>query len=142
MNDADRIIAYIRANRVLTICSARGSAPWAANCFYAFDEPTVTLFVMSDPETRHGRDLCDNPRVAGTVSSQQASVAKLRGVQFEGFALRLSGADEAGARALYCRRFPIARLRPAPLWAIVPSYLKYTDNTLGFGHKLHWCRPV
>ncbi|MGE4529096.1 MAG: pyridoxamine 5'-phosphate oxidase family protein [Rhodospirillaceae bacterium] len=142
MTDTDKIIAYIKSNHVLTLCSARGSTPWAANCFYAFDERSMSLFFLSDLSTRHGCELRDNPLVAGTVSSQQASVAKIRGLQFEGVALRLTGEDEARGRALYYRRFPIARLHPAPLWAAVPSYLKYTDNTLGFGRKLHWRRSA
>lgn len=141
MTDAERIVAYLRGNRVLTVCSARGSAPWAASCFYVLDESRMALLILSGLDTRHGRELRDAPRVAGTVASQQANVAKIRGVQFEGVALRMWGEAESRGRALYCRRFPVARLHPAPLWAILPSVLKYTDNTLGFGRKLYWRRP-
>jgi uncharacterized protein YhbP (UPF0306 family) len=28
----------------------------------------------------------------------------------------------------------------APVWEIRPDELKFTDNTLGFGSKLHWLR--
>jgi len=142
MTDTDRIIDYIKANRVLTVCSARGSAPWAANCFYAFDADKIAFLCLTSLDTRHGAEMRDNPRVSGTVSSQQANVAHIRGLQFEGLALTLAGEDEARGRGLYYRRFPIARLHPAPLWAIVPTHLKYTDNTLGFGRKLHWHRPA
>ena len=43
-------------------------------------------------------------------------------------------------RARYVNRFPIARMLRAPVWEIRPDELKFTDNTLGFGSKLHWLR--
>ena len=43
-------------------------------------------------------------------------------------------------RARYVNRFPIARMLRAPVWEIRPDELKFTDNTLGFGTKLHWLR--
>ncbi|EGF0722467.1 hypothetical protein IBO59_003311 [Salmonella enterica] len=40
----------------------------------------------------------------------------------------------------YIRRFPVARVLPAPVWEIRLDEIKFTDNTLGFGKKLHWLR--
>ncbi|MBJ4294868.1 hypothetical protein JGE43_18630, partial [Salmonella enterica subsp. enterica serovar Typhimurium] len=37
-------------------------------------------------------------------------------------------------------RFPVARVLPAPVWEIRLDEIKFTDNTLGFGKKLHWLR--
>jgi uncharacterized protein YhbP (UPF0306 family) len=48
--------------------------------------------------------------------------------------------EEAAMRARYVNRFPIARMLRAPVWEIRPDELKFTDNTLGFGTKLHWLR--
>lgn len=45
-----------------------------------------------------------------------------------------------GPRAQYNRRFPVARVLSAPMWEIRLTELKFTDNTLGFGKKLHWMR--
>ena len=79
-------------------------------------------------------------KVAGTVNGQPKTVARIRGVQFKGEIRRLSGDEEAVMRARYVNRFPIARMLRAPVWEIRPDELKFTDNTLGFGTKLHWLR--
>ncbi|SBW11368.1 hypothetical protein KL86APRO_20168 [uncultured Alphaproteobacteria bacterium] len=101
MTDAERIVAYLRGNRVLTVCSARGSAPWAASCFYVLDETRMALLILSGLDTRHGRELRDAPRVAGTVASQQANVAKIRGVQVRGRRpADVGGGREPGAHPL------------------------------------------
>ena len=34
--------------------------------------------------------------------------------------------------------FPYAALAELTLWAIAPDFMKFTDNTLGFGKKLIW----
>ena len=36
------------------------------------------------------------------------------------------------------RLMKFAALAELTLWALVPDYLKFTDNTLGFGKKLIW----
>ena len=61
-------------------------------------------------------------------------VGRVEGLQLCGKAAR---ADEAARRA-YLRRFPYAALAELTLWAIAPDFMKFTDNTLGFGKKLIW----
>ena len=36
----------------------------------------------------------------------------------------------------YLKRFPYARLMETTLWTLKLSFVKYTDNRLGFGKKL------
>ncbi|CDK61928.1 TPA: hypothetical protein QIQ90_005090 [Escherichia coli] len=45
-------------------------------------------------------------------------------------------------RQRYVKRFPVARMLSAPVWEIRPDEIKFTDNTLGFGKKLHWRRDA
>ena len=78
--------------------------------------------------------------MAGTVNGQPKTVALIRGVQFKGEIRLLEGEEADEKRALYVRRFPVARMLPAPVWEIRLDELKFTDNTLGFGKKLHWLR--
>ena len=42
----------------------------------------------------------------------------------------------------FVKRFPVARMLSAPVWEIRPDESKFTDNTLGFGKKLHWRRDA
>lgn len=138
--ETERIFAYVRANHVLTVCTASGAIPWAANCFYAFDGEEAALLFLSALDTRHAMEIRENAAVAGTISSQRSTIAKLRGLQYSGTARLLDGAGERRGREIYYRRFPFARLHVAPLWAIVPEVMKYTDNSLGFGSKMVWKR--
>lgn len=140
MSDADKVFAFIEENRVLTLCTARDSVPWGANCFYAFDPDAVALLFMTDPATRHGGELTDNGNVAGTISAQEPDVGRLQGIQFSGTAEQLTGEMLARGLELFLGRFPFARARQAPLWAATLDLLKFTDNTLGFGTKLYWRR--
>ncbi len=67
-------------------------------------------------------------------------MALIRGVQFKGEIRLLSGDEADEKRALYVKRFPVARMLSAPVWELRLDELKFTDNTLGFGKKLHWLR--
>ncbi|HXP98409.1 MAG TPA: pyridoxamine 5'-phosphate oxidase family protein [Telmatospirillum sp.] len=140
MSDVDKIVSYIKANNILTVCTEQNAIPWAASCFYAFDKDTMEFFVLTSLETRHGAEMQNNNQVAGTVSSQQVNVAKIRGLQFSGTALLLDGEPEKKGRSLYYKRFPLARVHAAPLWSIRLEAMKYTDNSFGFGTKLFWER--
>ncbi|MDL2320548.1 pyridoxamine 5'-phosphate oxidase family protein [Alistipes sp. OttesenSCG-928-B03] len=46
----------------------------------------------------------------------------------------------AAARRAYLKRFPYAAVAELELWVLRPTRMKLTDNTLGFGKKLHWER--
>ena len=67
-------------------------------------------------------------------------MALIRGLQFKGEIRRLEGEESDAQRQRYVRRFPVALALKAPVWEIRLDELKFTDNTLGFGKKLHWLR--
>ena len=67
-------------------------------------------------------------------------VGSLRGLQFQGVVTPAEGAALETARKAYLGRFPVARLMETTLWQLDITTLKYTDNRLGFGKKLHWHR--
>lgn len=142
--DAEKSLAalrsYLTRQHVLTLCAGDAADLWCASCFYAFDAADMAFYLMTEAETRHGVLMQRFPRVAGTVAGQPKQVALLRGVQFSGEILSLSGEEEQAARRLYIRRFPVAKLMPAPIWRLSLHQLKMTDNRLGFGKKLYWSR--
>lgn len=100
----------------------------------------MVLWIMTEPETRHGELIMKNPQVAGTVNGQPRSVLLIKGVQYRGRIKRLEEATEQSARAAYQKRFPVSRKVSAPLWEIVLDEVKMTDNALGFGKKIAWLR--
>jgi len=129
-----KIEAFLRKHHLLTLATSHDNTPYCASCFYAFLEEPATFVVATDANTRHGREALENAQVAGTVALETKIVGKIQGVQFTGV---FQAANEAEKKA-YLKRFPYAIAMHPELWSIKISYLKLTDNTLGFGKKLEF----
>lgn len=129
-----KIEAFLRAHHLLTLATCQNHMPYCASCFYAFIQESATFVIATDAQTRHGREALENVHVAGTVALETKIVGKIQGAQFTGV---FKAADEAEKKA-YLRRFPYAIAMNPELWSIAISYLKFTDNTLGFGKKLEF----
>ncbi|GLU30199.1 hypothetical protein WKR88_22195 [Trinickia caryophylli] len=136
------IAEFIVAHHVLGLAVVDRGMPWAASCFYAFDEPAASLIVMTSVQTRHGMAMRDSPAVAGTIGAQPERIRDIRGVQFGAWAECLTGAERRAASSLYLARHPIARLRTTDLWRLRLEDVKFTDNRLVFAQKSHWQRIV
>ncbi len=143
MNDAGdvkHISQFLAKNHVLALCAAAEGNMWSANCFYVADTAAMTLYFMTELKTLHGTLMHKNPQVVGTISPQPKTIALIKGIQYRGEALILTGEEETEARHLYCQRFPVAVAMKAPVWALTLTEIKMTDNALGFGKKLMWSR--
>ncbi|EDU9156541.1 YhbP family protein [Salmonella enterica subsp. enterica serovar Stanleyville] len=140
MDTLTAIGRWLAKQHVVTWCVHREGELWCANAFYLFDAQNVALYLLTDDKTRHAQMSGACAPVAGTVNGQPKTVARIRGVQFKGEIRRLEGQESDAARKAYLRRFPVARVLPAPVWEIRLDEIKFTDNTLGFGKKLHWLR--
>jgi uncharacterized protein YhbP (UPF0306 family) len=103
-----------------------------------FDEVTTTLIFLSDNETQHMKNALLNGKVAGTISTDVTTVAKIKGIQFTGEFVNPSEQQQKDFYALYYHKFPFAKAKPSPIWGINLQTIKMTDNTLGFGKKLIW----
>jgi len=133
-----RIIRFFRKHHVLTIATSSGSEPWCANCFYVYLEEENALVFTSDSETRHGREFLINSLVAGSVVLETMVLGKIQGIQFQG---RISEPGDdllSKIRTAYLMRFPVAALMDTRLWIVKLTFIKMTDNRLGFGKKLIW----
>ena len=134
----ERIVKFLKRHHVLTLAtvSAEGK-PYCANAFYAYDAKRNRLIFTSDDSTRHAQEMLTQSRVAASVVLETRIVGKVQGLQICGNALR--GDDDD--RKAYIRRFPYAAaIGELHLWCIEPDFMKFTDNTLGFGKKLIWKR--
>ena len=118
----ERIARFLGRHHVLTLATAADGTPYCANAFYAYDKGRNRLVFTSER------------RVAASVVLETRIVGKVQGLQLCGTVAR---GDEEDKRR-YLHRFPYAALAELTLWALVPDYLKFTDNTLGFGKKLIW----
>lgn len=135
-----RIGDFIRKHHVLTLATVGDGTPHCSNLFYSYDEGR--FYVTSSQETLHARQAASNSLIAGSIVLETSVVGKLQGVQFRGKMFRPEDVELVTARKSYLKRFPFAAVMELDLWVIEISYIKFTDNRLGFGKKLVWEREA
>ena len=133
-----RIVDFINRHHVLTLATCFDEEPWCANCFYVYLLEENSFVFTSDFETRHIQQASHNIYIAGTVVLETKIVGKVQGVQFQGIISEPKGQFLDKVKKVYLKRFPIAMLLDTHLWVVDITYLKMTDNRLGFGKKLIW----
>ena len=139
MNEIDkRIIEFINKHHVLTLATSRNNIPYSANCFYVYFEDENMLVFTSDHSTKHAQDALIQKNVAGSIVLETSVVGKIQGVQFQGEMYEPEDDLLKRVKARYLKRFPVAMLMKTNLWVVELSFLKFTDNRLGFGKKLTW----
>lgn len=141
----------LRAHGTATLATAGPDGPWAAAVFFASDEDLNLVFV-TDPATRHGRDLSAGGRVAAAVHTEASGWNEIRGLQIEGVARPVADEGRAAALAIYLEKFPgIRRVYETPrddaerglqrrlasitLWRLSPALIRLIDNRERFGWK-------
>lgn len=130
-----RIIDFIKRHHVLTLATVSSEGePYCAACFYAYDKVRNRLVFTSDDSTRHAQQMLQNANVAIGITLETRIVGKVQGAQICGKAERGNDTD----KSVYIKRFPYAAVAPLNIWAVEPTFIKLTDNTLGFGKKLIW----
>jgi len=113
--------------------------PHAANLYFAADQ-AVNLHFVSDPASAHCRDLEARPDVAATVYEPVASWRDIRGVQLRGLAAPIGDDEWDAVWRLYVDRFPDVEamapiVRRQRFYRVAPTWLRWIDNTVGFGFK-------
>ena len=137
-NPEKRIVEFINEHHVLTLATLLENNPWCANCFYIYLEEENCFVFTSDDKTKHVQDVLSNANVAGSVVLETNTIGKIQGIQFNGVMTRPEKELTSIAKKKYLKRFPYALLMKTSLWIVKPSYIKMTDNRLGFGKKLIW----
>ncbi|MBT3210190.1 MAG: hypothetical protein HN704_15235 [Bacteroidetes bacterium] len=138
----NRIIDFIKEHHVLTMATSNNNEPYCANCFYVYLEKENTLVFTSDNSTKHISDVLIQNYVAGSIVLETKIVGKIRGIQFNGIISKLKNYERKKAKLAYLKRFPYAILAKTNLWKIDLTFIKMTDNRLGFGKKLIWEKPT
>lgn len=129
-----KIVNFINKHHLLTFATSCDNTPYCASCFFVFDKEAPCFIIATDEKTRHGREALLNPTVAGTIALETNMVGKIQGIQFSGI-FRVA---TVGEKMTYFKRFPYALAMNPSLWSIDIGYIKFTDNTLGFGKKLEF----
>jgi len=133
-----RIVEFIKDHHVLTLATSKNNIPYCSNCFYAYIEELNSFVFTSDSNTRHIEEATQQPLVAGSIVLETSIVGKIQGIQFSGKMFEPEGENKKIANMAYLKRFPFAILMKTTIWILEVSFLKMTDNRLGFGKKLLW----
>jgi uncharacterized protein YhbP (UPF0306 family) len=141
-----RISDFLAAHHVMSLATSSASGAHAANLFYTC--VGLALVWVSEPDTRHSREIAADPRVAATVAPDYSDFAGIRGVQIAGTARRIAAADERLRHlAKLEARYPfLGQLAAGPLklrqayartgvYRLQPARIVLIDNSKGFGHK-------
>ncbi len=137
-NPSKRIAEFINEHHVLTLATSNNNQPYCANCFYTYLENENVLVFTSDKETKHIIDALQQNYIAGSIVLETKTVGKIQGIQFNGEISKPENEIEKIAKKAYLKRFPYAVLMKTQLWIVNLSFIKMTDNRLGFGKKIIW----
>lgn len=140
-----RIEAFLAAHHVMSLATIGREGPHAASLFYAYDE--FALIWLSDPASRHSRDVDAEPRVAATIAADYANFAEIRGLQIRGAARRVEQNERARYLTLLEARYAfLKRSAEGPkkmhdayaqsaIYRLDPKRIVLIDNTRRFGYK-------
>ncbi len=137
-----RVVDFIKEHHVLTLATSNNNQPYCANCFYAYLEDKNAFVFTSDMDTKHIKDALVQNYVAGSVVLETKIVGKIQGVQFNGILYQPEGELLSKVKKVYLKKFPVAVLMKTTLWVLDLTFIKMTDNRLGFGKKLIWKKDI
>lgn len=125
--------------RVMTLATAGPSGPWASTLAFAFDD-AFKLYFVSKARSRHVHEIAGNDRVSVALHEEQPGrydPQRVRGVQIQGRAAVLAGAELERGLGCYIARFPeaepylkqrVCSAGTARIVCIRPTLLRLTDR--------------
>ncbi|AUI65837.1 MULTISPECIES: pyridoxamine 5'-phosphate oxidase family protein [Glaesserella] len=135
------IAQFIAQHHVVSLACHSENEIWAASCFYAFDEQSHRLIVLTKTTTEHGKRMLANPHIAGTIAGQPENIREIEGIQFQAVARCLENeAEKQTALQIYWQKHPLAKLIPSDVWEIAFTRIKHTENKVAFAKKSVWER--
>ncbi len=132
----NKIKEFIQEHHVMTLCTCADSHPYCCNAFYAYLAEENILVFTSDNNTRHVAEARANNKVSASIVLETNIVGKIQGLQILGIMFEPENELKHKANIKYLKRFPFAVLMNTQLWCLQMTYLKMTDNRLGFGKKI------
>ena len=78
---------------LLSLAVTSENEPYAASCFYAFDENNLSFIVAGSDDTTHVRAALGGA-VSGTVALDTKVIGRIEGLQFKGEFMRASELEE------------------------------------------------
>jgi uncharacterized protein len=148
------IIKFLKEDYTLSFSCRDGEYLHSVTVYYSFCDVSGSLIFASQNSSLHSGILRKNPLIAGTVYRKTRNIKEIHGLQFTGHIHLLTKSDgqykeqsEETSRVTaekcinnYLKTFPEAENTGAEFWEIQFDYIKFTDNSVSFGHKTIWQR--
>jgi uncharacterized protein YhbP (UPF0306 family) len=135
----DTIKTFLSSNKVATVCFVdEHNNPYCINCFFVFDEEHNILIFKSSAGTTHQNFIKPMACVSGTILPDALDVLKIKGIQFVGKLVDKQEEESFKLNSKYLKKYPMSLAILGYIWAVKLDYVKFTDNTLGFGNKTIW----
>ncbi|MDI1354489.1 MAG: hypothetical protein PSX36_06210 [bacterium] len=135
----ENIKKFLNANRVASVCFNNDKdEPYCISCFFVYNEEQDTLIFKSSFGSSHDKVVQTTALVAGTVLPEKFDILKIRGIQFTGQILQANHPHVLAHTSMYYKKYPAGLVMPGYIWTVKLQYIKFTDNTLGFGNKTIW----
>jgi len=135
----DQLIAdFFKSQTVFTLATSFQDQPHCATCFYAYSEEYNMLIFKSSEKTDHIQQSLANSLVGGSILPDKLQTGKIKGIQFKGRLIVSEGQCLSDLKKTYYAKYPFALAMGGEIWTIALNWIKFTDNTLGFGKKIKW----
>lgn len=137
------LLDFLKRQSTLALATAglADGRPQVAPLFFASDEH-LNLYWISDPDSRHSRNITDWNDAAATVFTETWEYSAIKGVQIEGDAYDVTDqAERERALALYRAKFPFvnekfdALIQESVIYVLRPRWVRWIDNERKFGYR-------
>lgn len=136
------LIKFLSKQHVLSLATSSSRGTYNTPLFYHFDRNNFELIFQSSALTNHFQQLSENRQVSFSVYVQTMKVLQLKGVQ--GIGQVIMDKDQAVLAEAYFTSFPFARaicaLNKYHFMSLRPEWIKFTNNSCGFGTKQEYTR--
>ena len=134
------IVKFIKENGVMTLATS-DSEPWVCTLYYGTDE-NPTLYLVTDPNSVHGKMIEKNPNVAFNIFDSHTKVTQpKKGIQGKGICTQVKDFKEvAKGLMLWHKANPgnearitieaIKKWKDTRIYKIKPTYLKFFNKEL------------
>ena len=134
-----KIIEFINENRVASVCfNDENQNPYCISCFFVLNDEEHSLIFKSSFGSSHDNIIQTTAKVSGTILPENFEILKIKGIQFTGQILPVNHPHAFLFNSQYYKKYPAGLVMPGIIWSVKLDFLKYTDNTLGFGNKTQW----
>ncbi len=136
------VLEYLCHHQVMTVATIGEKGPWAAAVFYVNEG--FAFYFLSAGHTRHSQNIAGDDRVSATIQEDYKDWPAIKGIQLEGSARQLEGAERQLAQALYEEKYPFIKNASSQIrlglarvnwYRLLPVRLYFIDNSKGLGHR-------